>query len=95
MLDFSDEVAILERIGLRVESPEPSCCGMAGAFGFEREHYEVSMRLGERALLPRVREADSETLVIADGFSCREQIRQGTGRLPLHFAEVVAQGMSR
>ena len=51
------------------------------------------MRLGERALLPRVRAAEDDTLVVADGFSCREQIRQGTGRLPLHLAEVLAQGM--
>ena len=93
VLDFGAEVALLERMGLRVERPEASCCGMAGAFGFEREHYDVAMRLGERALLPRVRAAEDDTLVVADGFSCREQIRQGTGRLPLHLAEVLAQGM--
>jgi hypothetical protein len=63
---------------------------MAGAFGFERgEHYELSIQIGERALLPAVRAADADALVIADGFSCREQISQTTGRRPLHLAEVL------
>jgi Fe-S oxidoreductase len=66
------------------------CCGMAGSFGFERgDHYELAMAAGERVLLPRVREADADTLVIADGFSCRTQIEQGTGRRALHLAEVL------
>jgi Fe-S oxidoreductase len=94
VLDFSDEVALLRDMGLDVDEPEASCCGMAGAFGFEREHYDLSMRLAERALLPAVRASDAATLVIADGFSCREQIHQGTGRLPLHFAEVLARGIA-
>jgi Fe-S oxidoreductase len=62
---------------------------MAGAFGFQREHYDVSMRVGERVILPAVREAGRETLIIANGFSCREQIAQATGRQPLHLAEVL------
>jgi hypothetical protein len=63
---------------------------MAGAFGFERgEHYELSMKIGERALLPAVRAAEADALLIADGFSCREQIGQTTGRRPLHLAEVL------
>jgi Fe-S oxidoreductase len=83
-------VGLLRAAGLEVVEPEASCCGMAGAFGFEREHYDVSMRLAERALLPAVRAAASGTLLVADGFSCREQVRQSTGRLPLHLAEVLA-----
>jgi hypothetical protein len=63
---------------------------MAGAFGFERgERYEVSMRCAERALLPAVRHAAAETLIVADGFSCREQIAQATGRSALHLAQVL------
>jgi hypothetical protein len=63
---------------------------MAGSFGYERgEHYRVSMACGERVLLPKVREAAGDTLIVADGFSCREQIVQGTGRRALHLAEVL------
>ena len=66
---------------------------MAGAFGFQREHYDVAMKVGERVILPAVRAARKDTLIIADGFSCREQIAQATGRQPLHLAEVLASGM--
>jgi Fe-S oxidoreductase len=83
------DTAVLGRLGLDFQMPDTGCCGMAGAFGFEREHYDVSMKIGERALLPAVRKTATDTLVIADGFSCREQILQGTGRRPLHLAEVV------
>ena len=78
----------------RCEQPEPGCCGMAGAFGFERgEHYDVSMKIAERALLPAARRAPEDTLLIADGFSCREQIEQTTGRHPLHLAEVLSMAL--
>jgi FAD/FMN-containing dehydrogenase/Fe-S oxidoreductase len=87
---MADEEAVLRSIGLSPAQPEPGCCGMAGAFGFERgAHYELSMAIGERALLPAVRAAESDALLIADGFSCREQISQTTGRRPLHLAEVL------
>jgi FAD/FMN-containing dehydrogenase/Fe-S oxidoreductase len=87
---MADEESVLRSIGLAPSQPEPGCCGMAGAFGFERgEHYELSMAIGERALLPAVRGADADALLIADGFSCREQITQSTGRRPLHLAEVL------
>jgi Fe-S oxidoreductase len=77
-------------MGIEVAALDSGCCGMAGAFGFEKgEHYEVSMRCGERVLLPEVRRAEPETLIIADGFSCREQIVQGTRREALHLAEVL------
>ena len=62
---------------------------MAGSFGFEAPKYDVSMAIGERVLLPAVRQASPETLIVADGFSCREQIRHGSGRQALHLAEVL------
>jgi Fe-S oxidoreductase len=72
---------------------ETSCCGMAGAFGYEARHYEVSMRMGEAALLPAVRAAAPETLIVADGFSCRHQIEDGAGRKPLHVAQVLERAL--
>ncbi len=94
IMTMTDEEELLREMGIEVTIPEPGCCGMAGAFGFERgEHYDVSIRCAERALLPEVRRASLETLVIADGFSCREQIRQGTGREALHLAEILRTAM--
>ena len=84
------EIAVLDRVGLDYEVLRSGCCGMAGSFGFEADKYEVSQTAGERVLLPRIREAASETLILADGFSCREQIEQGTGRSTLHLAELLA-----
>jgi Fe-S oxidoreductase len=80
---------LLARLGLDFEVLDSGCCGMAGAFGFEADHYEVSVACAERALLPAVRSASPDTLLLADGFSCREQISQLTGRGTLHLAEVV------
>lgn len=80
---------LLERVVRHVEVPDSGCCGMAGAFGFEIDKYDVSIAIGERALLPAVRNADADRLIVADGFSCREQIRQTTGRMPLHLAELL------
>jgi FAD/FMN-containing dehydrogenase/Fe-S oxidoreductase len=79
---------LLGRMGVDFEVLDSGCCGMAGAFGFEAEHYEVSVACAERALLPAVRSASPETLLLADGFSCREQIFQLTRRRALHLAEV-------
>ncbi|BDE08155.1 glycolate oxidase [Vulcanimicrobium alpinum] len=76
--------------GLDVEPIESSCCGMAGMFGYEREHYDVSMAMAEPDLLPAVRAASAETLVVADGVSCKHQIEHGAHRRPLHVAEVYA-----
>jgi FAD/FMN-containing dehydrogenase/Fe-S oxidoreductase len=81
---------VLERAGVRCEIPDAGCCGMAGSFGFEKEKYDVSMACAERVLLPALRGADPETLVVANGFSCREQVEQSLGKLPLHLAEVLA-----
>ena len=69
--------------------------GHAGSFGYEREHYDVSQTIAEQVLLPAVRKAPPETLVISDGFSCRHQIRDGTGRRAMHPAEVVALALER
>jgi Fe-S oxidoreductase len=89
IMKFEPEEFVLRKIGLDFEHLDSGCCGMAGAFGFEEKHYEISMRIGERVLLPRAREAAADTLIIADGFSCREQIEQSTGRRALHLAEVL------
>ncbi len=72
---IAPERELLEKMGLEVEELDSGCCGMAGGWGYE--HYDVSMACGERVLLPRVREASPETLVVADGFSCKSQIEQG------------------
>jgi FAD/FMN-containing dehydrogenase/Fe-S oxidoreductase len=81
---------LLERAGIEAEILADGCCGMAGSFGFRREHAQVAQAVGERILLPRLRELDGETLVVADGFSCREQIRQESGREPVHLVEILA-----
>ncbi|MBI3068088.1 MAG: 4Fe-4S dicluster domain-containing protein, partial [Betaproteobacteria bacterium] len=75
--------------GLDVELIESGCCGMAGAFGYDAEHYDISMKMGEAALLPRVREAAPDALIVADGVSCRHQIRDGAGREALHVARAL------
>jgi FAD/FMN-containing dehydrogenase/Fe-S oxidoreductase len=93
VMRFDAEETMLRKMGIDLTHPDSGCCGMAGAFGFEAKHYDLSMKLGERVILPMVREADAETLIVADGFSCREQIEQGTGRKTLHFAEVVKMAL--
>ncbi len=90
LMGMGGEERILRQILDEVSPMEAGCCGMAGAFGFEAEHYDVSIACGERALLPAVRSASPETLIVADGFSCREQIAQTTDRQALAFAEVLA-----
>jgi FAD/FMN-containing dehydrogenase/Fe-S oxidoreductase len=79
--------------GLEVETVEASCCGMAGAFGYDASHYDLSMRMAEAALLPAVRAASADALVVADGTSCRHQIRDGTGRAAVHVACVVERAL--
>jgi len=81
--------------GLEVETIESSCCGMAGAFGYEAAHYEVSMKMGELTLLPRVRKAGADELIVADGTSCRHQIRDGSGRSAIHVARVLERALVR
>ncbi len=87
------EHRVLRRMGLALETPKTGCCGMAGAFGFEREHYDISVAAGERVLLPAVRDQPDDAIVVADGFSCRQQIEQLSDREALHLAEVVQLAM--
>ena len=82
---------LLEAMGLEVEELDAGCCGMDGGWGYEVGHYDVSIACGERVLLPSVREAPNDALIVADGFSCRSQIEQAqTGRRALHSAQVLA-----
>ena len=76
-----------------VQEVDSGCCGMAGSFGYEAEHYDISLQMAERRLLPAVRAASAETIVVAAGVSCRQQIKQGTGRQPLHPAEVLRDAL--
>ena len=89
VMRMTDEEALLRKMGIDFQTPAPGCCGMAGAFGFEKQKYDVSVAIGELELLPAVRKASYETLIIADGFSCREQIAQCTNRRALHLAQVI------
>jgi Fe-S oxidoreductase len=90
VLGMDKDLKIMQQMGLRCEMPESGCCGMAGAFGFEAEKYDISIACGERVLLPKVRQTNPDALIVTNGFSCREQIRQTTGREALHIAEVMA-----
>jgi Fe-S oxidoreductase len=85
--------AVLERVGVDAEILDAGCCGLAGGFGYEAGHLEVSVACGERRLLPAVRDAAPDTIVVADGFSCREQIRQLTDRRALHLAQVLRMAL--
>jgi FAD/FMN-containing dehydrogenase/Fe-S oxidoreductase len=80
--------------GLRVETLDAGCCGMAGAFGYEARHYGISMAIGESALLPAVRAAGPDDLIVADGTSCRQQIAHGSGRRAEHVAQVLARALA-
>jgi Fe-S oxidoreductase len=81
--------------GARIETPDTGCCGMAGSFGYAREHYEVSRAIGERALLPAVRHRSAGAAVVAAGTSCRHQIRDFTGVEALHPAALLASLLER
>jgi len=93
MMKMTAEESLLRRIGIDFHSPAAGCCGMAGSFGFEHDKYEISAAIGELELLPAVRNAPADWLIIADGFSCREQIAQGTSRHALHLAEVLQMAL--
>ena len=69
------------------------CCGMAGSFGYEKDHYEISMKMGELRLFPSIRKASAETLIVANGTSCRHQIMDGSGRTALHPVTVLRQAL--
>ncbi len=89
ILQWDAEVKLLRAMGLDFELLRSGCCGMAGSFGYEARHYAVSRAAGERVLLPAVRAAGQDTLILADGFSCREQIEQCTRRRGLHLAQIL------
>jgi Fe-S oxidoreductase len=86
---MTNEETLLAGLGLDFEILDSGCCGLAGSFGYEADHYGISMQIGERALLPAVRAAAADTLVVADGFSCRQQIVHATGRRALHIAQLL------
>jgi FAD/FMN-containing dehydrogenase/Fe-S oxidoreductase len=89
-MGMHDEMKILRATGADVELLDSGCCGMAGPFGFERDKFDLSQKLGERVLLPAVR-ANTNAIIVSDGFSCAEQITQNTDAKPMHLAEVLAQ----
>jgi len=94
IMKMTAEESLLRRLGVDFQSPAPGCCGMAGSFGFHHDKYEISAAIGELELLPAVRKAPPDWLIIADGFSCREQIAQGTHRHALHLAEVLQMALN-
>ena len=93
VMKFDAENSVLQKLGIDYELLNSGCCGMAGSFGFESGHFDISRAIGERSLLPAVRSASDDTLIIADGFSCREQIAGLTGRGALHLAQVLQMAL--
>ena len=93
VMKMTDEESILQKTGADVQSLDSGCCGMAGSFGFDAHKYDVSIAVGERVLLPAVRAAAPDTHIVSDGFSCREQIAQTTGRRALHLADLLKRGL--
>ncbi|HET9715094.1 MAG TPA: FAD-binding and (Fe-S)-binding domain-containing protein [Pseudolabrys sp.] len=91
VLKTDGERKVLSGMRVEYEVLPSGCCGMAGAFGFEADKYSVSQTIAERVLLPRVRSADAQTVILANGFSCREQIEQGTRRKTFHIAQLIAE----
>jgi FAD/FMN-containing dehydrogenase/Fe-S oxidoreductase len=94
-IGMSAEQQLYERMGLDFQVLDSGCCGLAGSFGFEHEHHEISLQIGEHKLMPMVREAAEDTLVIADGFSCKTQIEQMTERRALHTAQVIKMALDQ
>ena len=93
VIGFEAEQRLLDLVGLEVERPAQGCCGMAGAFGMAKESFETGRAIGERVLLPRVRALGEATIIVADGFSCREQIEMAGGRKTLHIVELMRERM--
>jgi len=87
------DVALLQAAGIETSAPDTGCCGMAGSFGFRPETYETSVKIGNLSLVPKVKGAARESLIVANGFSCREQIENLGGRETLHLAEVMARAL--
>jgi Fe-S oxidoreductase len=95
LMKMNDEESVLRKMGADLQSLDSGCCGMAGPFGFEKDKFALSQAVGERVLLPAVRGAAQDTLIVSDGFSCREQIIQATGRKALHLAEAIRMAQDR
>jgi Fe-S oxidoreductase len=93
IMGMDAERKLLEELGLNFEILDSGCCGLAGSWGFEEEHYDLSMQIGERRLLPAARNAERDTLIISDGFSCKTQIEHATDRRALHIAQVIKMAM--
>lgn len=94
-MGMSREESILRKMDADLQSIDSGCCGMAGPFGFDRDKFAVSQAVGERVLLPAVRNAPADALIVSDGFSCREQIFHATGRRAMHLAEAMQLAMRR
>lgn len=94
LFGMKGDTTLLDKLGVTWELLDTGCCGMAGSFGFSTEHYELSMRIGEGKLLPLVRNAPADTVILTNGFSCREQIAHGAGRTPMHIAQLASKALA-
>jgi Fe-S oxidoreductase len=94
LFGMQGDTALLNKLGVKWKLLDTGCCGMAGSFGFNGEHHALSTKIGEDKLFPAVRAADAETIVLTNGFSCREQIEQGTGRHAMHIAQLVQRALA-
>ena len=95
LFGMQGDTALLDKLGVRWRLLETGCCGMAGSFGFDAQHYDLSMKIGEDKLLPLVRAVSPDTIVLTNGFSCREQIEHGTGRASLHIAQLAWRALQQ
>ena len=95
LMKLSDEESLLRKMGADLQSIDSGCCGMAGPFGYDKDKFALSQAIGERVLLPAVRGASADAVIVSDGFSCREQILQETGRRAIHLADAIQLAMHR
>ena len=94
LFGMKGETTLLDKLGVNWKLLDTGCCGMAGSFGFNADHYDLSMKIAEDKLLPLVREAPSNACIVTNGFSCREQIEQGAGKTPLHIAQLALKALA-
>ncbi|MFM0056809.1 FAD-binding and (Fe-S)-binding domain-containing protein [Paraburkholderia phytofirmans] len=94
LFGMQGDTALLNKLGVKWKLLDTGCCGMAGSFGFNTEHHALSTKIGEDTLFPAVRTAGAETIVLTNGFSCREQIEQGTGRHAMHIAQLAQRALA-
>lgn len=93
LFGMEGETALLDELGTRWKLLDTGCCGMAGSFGFNKDHYDLSMKVAEGKLLPLLRNAPADAIVVTNGFSCREQIEQGSDHRPIHIAQLVLKAL--